>query len=78
MRRPFRVLHVIDSLDLGGAQVVLENLLTHADRSRFALEVGCMHGRGVFWERIKATQTPVPFALIPSLFSELRARGSWG
>ena len=59
MNRPYRVLHVIDSLDLGGAQVVLENLLAHADRSRFSLETVCMHGRGVFWERIKATKTPV-------------------
>ena len=59
MNRPYRVLHVIDSLVLGGAQVVLENLLTHADRSRFALETVCLHGRGVFWDRIKATGSPV-------------------
>jgi glycosyltransferase involved in cell wall biosynthesis len=59
MNRPYRVLHVIDSLVLGGAQVVLENLLTHADRSRFAPETVCLHGRGVFWDRIKAAGSPV-------------------
>ena len=59
MNRPYRVLHVIDSLALGGAQVVLWNLLAHADRTRFAPEVACMHGRGVFWERIAATGVPV-------------------
>ena len=59
MKHPYRVLHVIDSLALGGAQVVLENLLTHVDRSRFAPETVCLHGRGVFWDRIKATGSPV-------------------
>ncbi len=55
----FRVLHVIDSLDLGGAQVVLWNLLAHADRARFQPEAACLHGRGVFWERIRGTGVPV-------------------
>jgi glycosyltransferase involved in cell wall biosynthesis len=54
-----RVLHVIDSLDLGGAQVVLENLVRHADRDRFDLDVAVMHGRGVFLERLEATGVPV-------------------
>ena len=39
--------------------MVLWNLLTHADRSRFQLEAACMHGRGVFWERIRDTGVPV-------------------
>ena len=47
-----RVLHILDSLDLGGAQVVVENLVRHADRARFEVEVATLHGRGVFWERI--------------------------
>lgn len=59
MTRPYRVLHVIDSLVLGGAQVVLENLLKHADRSQFTLETACLHGHGVFWNRIKDTGSPV-------------------
>lgn len=43
-----RVLHVIDSLDLGGAQTLLLDLCRHADSSRYEVEVACMHGPGVF------------------------------
>jgi glycosyltransferase involved in cell wall biosynthesis len=56
---PFRVLHLIDSLDLGGAQVVLLNLLRHADPARFTHEVACLHGRGVFWSQLAATGAPL-------------------
>ncbi len=54
-----RVLHILDSLDLGGAQVVVENLVRHADRARFEVEVATLHGRGVFWERIARLGVPV-------------------
>jgi glycosyltransferase involved in cell wall biosynthesis len=57
--RKKRVLHVIDSLDLGGAQVVLENLVRHADRERFDLEVAALHGPGVFTERLARLGVPV-------------------
>ena len=43
-----KVLHVIDSLDLGGAQTLLLEIARHADASRFELEIACMHGLGVF------------------------------
>jgi glycosyltransferase involved in cell wall biosynthesis len=43
-----KVLHVIDSLDLGGAQTLLLEICKNSDRERFDLEVACMHGRGVF------------------------------
>jgi glycosyltransferase involved in cell wall biosynthesis len=43
-----KVLHVIDSLDLGGAQTSLLNLARFRDRTKFALTVAPMHGRGVF------------------------------
>ena len=72
-----RILHVIDSLDLGGAQVVLWNLLRHADRERYEPEAACMHGRGVFWERIAATGVPVhslsPHRLLPLYVPALAA-----
>lgn len=58
-RRPYRVLHVIDSLDLGGAQVVLLNLIKYADRSRFQIEAVALHGRGVFWGPVRATGVPL-------------------
>lgn len=57
--RRYRVLHVIDSLDLGGAQVVLENLIRHGDTSRFEFEVAAMHGRGQMWERLAALGVPM-------------------
>jgi glycosyltransferase involved in cell wall biosynthesis len=43
-----KVLHVIDSLDLGGAQTLLLDICNHADRESYSVEVACMHGRGVF------------------------------
>lgn len=43
-----KVLHVIDSLDLGGAQTLLLEICRHSDHERFDTEVTCMHGRGVF------------------------------
>jgi glycosyltransferase involved in cell wall biosynthesis len=49
-----RVLHVIDSFDLGGGQTALLNLLRATNRERFAPEVACMHGHGVFWDEFAA------------------------
>ncbi len=46
--RKIRVLHVIDSLDLGGAQEALVNLCAFADRDRFDIEVASMHRPGVY------------------------------
>ena len=49
-----RVLHVIDSLDLGGAQTVLVNLARFRDRTKYEVSVATMHGRGVFAEALTA------------------------
>lgn len=49
-----KVLHVIDSLHLGGAQEVVLNLATCGNRQRFSHEVATMHGRGVYWDRMAA------------------------
>ena len=54
-----RILHVIDSLDLGGAQTLLLDLCRHADRSRFEVEVACMHGPGVFVVEFEKEGIPV-------------------
>ena len=43
-----KILHVIDSLDLGGAQTFLLELVRNLDRSKYLPEVACMHGRGVY------------------------------
>ncbi len=54
-----RILHVIDSLDLGGAQTALLNLVKYADRSRFHHEVAAMHGEGMFAAPFRALDVPV-------------------
>ncbi|MFI0347428.1 MAG: glycosyltransferase [Chthoniobacterales bacterium] len=48
-----RVLHIIDHLGLGGAQAVLFDLVTLADRSQWKIEVAAMHGRGLFAEELE-------------------------
>jgi glycosyltransferase involved in cell wall biosynthesis len=70
MPEPKRILHVIDSFDLGGAQEALVNLVACADRSRFAPEVATMHGHGVYWERFRALGVPV-HSLSPRKFVPL-------
>ena len=59
MNRRYRVLHVIDSLGLGGAQSVLFNLVKYADRALFDIDVATMSGRGVYWDRTQALGIPV-------------------
>jgi glycosyltransferase involved in cell wall biosynthesis len=54
-----RILHVIDSLDLGGAQTALLNLVKYADRARFRHEVAAMHGEGIFAAAFRAVGAPV-------------------
>ena len=47
-----RVLHIIESLHLGGAQEVVLNLAT-CGSSRFRHEVATMHGQGIYWDRLR-------------------------
>ena len=54
-----RILHIIDSLDLGGAQTALLNLVKYADASRFRHEVAAMHGEGMFADAFRALGVPV-------------------
>ena len=77
-----RVLHVIDSLDLGGAQTALLNLLRATDRQRYEPEIACMHGRGVFWEEFASLGIPLHSLsprkwlplYIPGLIALIRSR----
>jgi glycosyltransferase involved in cell wall biosynthesis len=54
-----RVLHVIDSLDLGGAQTVLVNLARFHDRTKYEVSVAAMHGRGMFFDALVAEKVEV-------------------
>jgi len=75
--RKARVLHVIDSLDLGGAQSVLINLVKHGDRSRYDFEVATMHGRGVYWDSVRALGVPVHSLSFDRLFPGYIAAMIW-
>jgi glycosyltransferase involved in cell wall biosynthesis len=62
-----RVLQIIDSLDLGGAQTFLLGLCQQLDGTRFECEVACMHGRGVYAEAFEQAGITV-HSLSPSKF----------
>ena len=56
-----RVLHLIDSLELGGAQTALLAWLATHDRTRFEVHLAMMHGtrKSLFYERAKELGIPV-------------------
>lgn len=66
---PRRVLHIIDSLDLGGAQEVVLNLAS-CGSERFHHEVATLHGRGVYWDRLQQAGIRV-FSLSPHKYLPL-------
>ena len=75
--KPKRVLHVIDSLHLGGAQEVVMNIVNGANRERYVHEVATMHGRGIYWDRLAAQGVPLhslsPHKLVPLYVPALAA-----
>jgi glycosyltransferase involved in cell wall biosynthesis len=62
-----RILHLIDHLGLGGAQAVLFDLVTLADRTQWHLEVATLHGRGLFAEALEKQKIRV-HTLSPTLW----------
>ena len=59
-RRPkIVVVHLITSLSSGGAQMMLYNLLTKTDRTKFEPVVISMMDRGIFGDRIEALGVPI-------------------
>lgn len=78
------VLHVIDSLDLGGAQEVVLNLAT-CGSGEFHHEVAALHGRGIYRQRLLEAGVrvhslaphrffPLYLATLPALIARLRPR----
>jgi glycosyltransferase involved in cell wall biosynthesis len=71
-----RVLHVIDSLHLGGAQEVVLNLAT-CGSPRFRHEVATLHGRGIYWNRLREAGIKVhslsPHKFLPLYLATLPA-----
>jgi glycosyltransferase involved in cell wall biosynthesis len=76
MSTPKKVLHVIDSLDLGGAQTFLLDLVRHHDRLRYLPEVAAMHGQGVYASAFKEAGMPV-HSLSPGKFPPLYFPNFW-
>src|SRR5260370_20165299 len=70
MDRRTRILHLIDNLDLGGAQTVLFSCLAHAD-PKFEIVLASLHAnrKALFWERAHALGFPVvalsPYRWLP-------------
>ena len=76
-KRRIRVLHLIDSLDLGGAQTAILAWLQEHDRGRFEIHLASMHGtpKSLFYERVREYKIPVillsPRRWIPLYFLRL-------
>ena len=70
------ILHVIDSLDLGGAQTFLLEMVKHHDRSCYLPEVACMHGRGVYAEAFEKNGITV-HSLSPEKFPPYYVPNFW-
>jgi hypothetical protein len=69
-----RVLHLIDSLEMGGAQTALLAWLSSRDRSRFDVHLASMHGtrKSLYYQRAKQLGIPVillsPRRFVPIYF----------
>jgi len=57
--RPIRVLHLISTLDVGGAEQNLLRLLTSMEKNTFVNEVACMTAPGVMGRRMEQAGIPV-------------------
>jgi glycosyltransferase involved in cell wall biosynthesis len=57
---PVKIIHLITELSIGGAQSVLYNLLSHADRDNFEYSVLCFYnGDGLFAQKIRSLDIQV-------------------
>ena len=76
MERRIRILHLIDNLDLGGAQTVLFNCLPYAD-PKYEIVLASLHGNrtALFWKRAHALGLPVvvlsPYRWLPAYLLSL-------
>lgn len=79
---PLRVMFLVTSMPVGGAETLLVNLVRRLDRSRFKPEVACLKERGPLGEEL-ACEVPVHCGLtvgkfdlrvLPRLVSLMRAR----
>lgn len=74
LRRPVRILHVINDLSIGGAEVMLVNVLARADRSRFEPVVISLMDRGGLRARVEQLGVAV---YSPRMTPPLPTPASW-
>lgn len=56
---PYRLLHIITDLGIGGAEMALYNLVSNLDRSEFASSIVALSGEGPIGEKIRRLGFPV-------------------
>src|SRR5437762_529471 len=61
--RPLRILFLVTSMPVGGAETLLVDLVRRLDRKYFAPEVGCLKDRGPLGEML-AAEVPVHHRLL--------------
>lgn len=66
-RPPLRVMFLLTSMPVGGAETLLANLVRRIDRSRFAPEIVCLKQRGPLGDEL-AEELPVHSELLSSKF----------
>jgi glycosyltransferase involved in cell wall biosynthesis len=64
MKPPYRILHVIDQLGIGGAQEVVCQLVKYTQRRLFQPEVLALRGSGHYMEVLRSWGVPV-YSLLP-------------
>lgn len=68
--KPLRVMFLVTSLPVGGAETLLANLVRRMDRTRFAPEIACLKDRGPLGDELSA-EFPVHCRLIHHKFDVL-------
>jgi len=78
MNRPkLRILHVIPSMNIGGREKVVLDILQHIDKKRFLLEVACLGGGGSLYHAFRAKHVALYFlhkkaGFSPAIYFKLR------
>ncbi len=68
MTSRYRILHIIDHLNTGGAQEVVGYFLKYGQRQRFQVEVATLCGHGHYWDVFRSWGFPV-HSLVPYEFA---------
>lgn len=73
--RPIRILHLITSLEVGGAETMLLKLVRQMDRHAFHNRVVCMTSEGPIGNRIRRAGISVTYLKMPR--GRLTLKGTW-